>query len=285
MSHAEVLVTGAAGKTGLAVLRALARRGKGARALVHRSEQAAAARQAGAVQVVLANLLDGAALRDAMQGMRAVYLICPNLHLQETEMAQAAILAAQAAGAEHFVYHSVLLPAEPVMPHHWQKHLAEQSLAASGLRYTILQPASYMQNVLPYWESIRSGLYRVPYSLEAIFTPVDLEDVAEAAATVLAHPVDYAGQVLPLAGPERLSSEQMAAEMAAQLGHPVRAEAQPLADWTTAANGLSEYARHALQRMFAYYDAHGFAGDSKVLQATLGRPPQTFREFLSRLAN
>ncbi|MBX3049383.1 MAG: NmrA family NAD(P)-binding protein [Anaerolineales bacterium] len=285
MSHAEVLVTGAAGKTGLAVLRAVARRGKAARALVHRGDQAAPAHQAGAVQVAVGDLLDSAALRSAMQGVRAVYLICPNVHYQETEIGQAAILAAQAAGVEHFVYHSVLLPAVAAMPHHWQKHLVEQSLQASGLPYTSLQPASYMQNVLPYWESIRSGLYRVPHSLEAIFTPVDLEDVAEVAATVLASPVEYTGRVLPLAGPERLSSEQMAAEMAAQLGRPVRAEAQPLADWAAAANGLSDYASHALQRMFAYYDVHGFAGEGTVLQATLGRPPQTFRGFLSRLAN
>lgn len=284
MSHPEVLVTGAAGKTGLAVLGAVTRAGLAARALVRRSEQAAAARRAGAQQVVVGDLLDSAALWEATQGLRAVYLICPNVHPQESEIGQAAILAAQAAGVEHFVYHSVLLPEVAAMPHHWQKHLVEQSLQASGLRYTSLQPSSYMQNVLPYWETIQNGLYRVPYSITTPFSPVDLEDVAEAAARVLAQPVLYAGQRLALAGPQRLSSEQMAAEMAAHLGRPVRAEAQPLADWAATTLGLSDYAGAALERMFAYYDAHGFAGDSTLLQAILGRPPHTFREFLSRLA-
>ncbi|MCW5876052.1 MAG: NmrA family NAD(P)-binding protein [Anaerolineales bacterium] len=281
----DVLVTGAAGKTGQAALRALAHRGLAARALVRRAEQADAVRAAGAEQVTAGDLLDPGALYAAMQGAGAVYLICPNMHPQETEMGQAAILAAQAAGVGHFVYHSVLLPAEPAMPHHWQKHLVEQALAACGLSYTILQPASYMQNVLPYWPAIKNGVYRVPYSIQAAFTPVDLDDVAEAAAIVLADPAAHAGRTLQLCGPEALTSAQMAAEMAAHLGRPVRAEVQALADWEAAArqNGLESYALDALQKMFTYYDRHGFGGHSADLQAVLTRTPGTFGQFLSRL--
>ena len=36
------------------------------------------------------------------------------------------------------------------MPHHWLKMRVEEKLFASGLPFTILQPAAYMQNVLAY---------------------------------------------------------------------------------------------------------------------------------------
>src|SRR5690606_13365637 len=131
------------------------------------------------------------------------------------------------------------------------------------------------------------GHYVVPYSTQAVFSPVDLDDVAETAARVLGDSEAFAGRVLPLAGPELLSSAQMAAALSEHLGRPVQAGTQPLAAWRQAAqaNGLRGYALEVLERMFAYYDAHGFSGDSGVLRMTLGRTPTRFGEFLSRLGN
>ena len=64
----------------------------------------------------------------------------------------AAIRAAQSAGVERFVYHSVLHPQVEIMAHHWQKMRVEEQLFESGLSFTILQPAAYMQNVLAGWD-------------------------------------------------------------------------------------------------------------------------------------
>jgi hypothetical protein len=47
--------------------------------------------------------------------------------------------------------------------------------------------------------------------------------------------------------------------------------------------GLSEYAIDALSKMFSYYDLHGFAGNSSVLEGLLGRKPTTFLTFLNRI--
>ncbi|HIF05798.1 MAG TPA: hypothetical protein EYQ64_02280 [Gemmatimonadetes bacterium] len=81
--------------------------------------------------------------------------------------------------------HSVMAPEVQAMPHHWSKHLVEQWLIESGLAHTILQPASYMQNVRGVWPSIMDGLYPVPYPTDVPFSPVDLADVAEVAAEIL----------------------------------------------------------------------------------------------------
>ena len=75
------------------------------------------------------------------------------------------------------------------MTHHWNKLRVEETLFESGLSYTILQPASYMQNVLGGWQAIvEHGVYAAPYSVETRMSMVDLEDIAEATAVVLTEP-------------------------------------------------------------------------------------------------
>jgi uncharacterized protein YbjT (DUF2867 family) len=107
----------------------------------------------------------------------------------EVEIGEGVIVAACAAGVEHVVYHSVLHPQTEAMPHHWSKLRVEEKLFESGLAYTILQPAAYMQNVLAYWEAIMEhGVYPVPYAVEARLSMVDLEDVARSAALILTEP-------------------------------------------------------------------------------------------------
>lgn len=282
-----ILVTGAAGKTGLAVLKALADRKQAARALIRRSEQDAVVKEAGAAEALVADLGDAPALETAMRGIEAAYLICPNMQPREFEMGQAAIQAAQAAGLPRLVYHSVLYPQIEAMPHHWNKLRVEEALIASGLDFSILQPASYMQNILGYWEGITTqGRFALPYSPEAASTPVDLEDVAAVAASVLTED-GHRGAIYPLAGPERLSSLEMAAQIGAALGREIQVEQMPLAEWQAAAraNGLDEYAVDTLSKMFVYYDRHGFSGNSRTLEDLLGRAPTRFADFLARQTN
>jgi NAD(P)H dehydrogenase (quinone) len=68
---APILVTGAAGKTGLAVIRALAERGAPVRALVHRPKHVAQVEAAGAQETVVGDLRDQKAMVRAARGVRA----------------------------------------------------------------------------------------------------------------------------------------------------------------------------------------------------------------------
>src|SRR5690606_35992671 len=105
---------------------------------------------------------------DALAGVEAVYFIAPNMHPHEYDIACEWLAAAKTAGVSRFVYHSVLFPQIEAMPHHWQKLRVEEALIRSGLDFTILQPASYMQNILPDLDGMRQyGEYRVPYSVSA----------------------------------------------------------------------------------------------------------------------
>ncbi len=279
-----MLVTGAAGKTGRAVIQALLARGQSVRALVHRSEQGALLERLGVRDVVVGDLRRQAAIDQAARGVRAVYHIGPNLHPEEGIMGHLAIAAARAAGVEHFVYHSVLHPQAEAMPHHWQKLRVEEKLFASGLSYTILQPAAYMQNVLAYWDSIvERGVYPLPYAAETRLSMVDLKDVAEVAALVLTE-ARHAGATYELSGPQVLSQREVAAMLAQRLGHAVRVEVVPIEAWRAQARaaGLGAYQIETLVKMFQYYEHCGFWGNPGVLSWLLGRAPTGFTAFVQR---
>ncbi len=281
---AEILITGAAGKTGREIIRALVVRGHPVRAVVRRPEQEQAVQDLGVQEVVVGDLRDAKTLLRATHGVRAIYDICPNVSPDEVTIGQAAIAAAQAAGVERFVYHSVLHPQTEAMPHHWLKLRVEERLLESRLPFTILQPAAYMQNVLAHWERIATqGTYAVPYPVETRLGMVDLADVAEAAAVVLTEP-GHLGATYELAGPEALSQTEVAAILSRQLGRPVHAEVIPLDAWerNARASGMGEYQVATLLEMFRYYDRHGFRGNPNVLSWLLGRPATRFEAFVAR---
>jgi hypothetical protein len=72
--------------------------------------------------------------------------------------------------------------------------------------------------------------------------------------------------------------------MGALLGREIKVIAQTIDDWKkSAGNGMAAYSVDALTKMLSYYDDHGFAGSSLILETLLGRPATTFSQFLSRL--
>jgi uncharacterized protein YbjT (DUF2867 family) len=283
---AMILVTGAAGKTGRAVIEVLARRGAAVRALVRRESQLAPVEALGAREAVAGDMAELAVWRQALSSVQAVYHICPNMHPAETAIGQTALAAARECGVSRFVYHSVLHPQTEKMPHHWRKLRVEEALLESGLDFTILQPAAYMQNVLAARESIMSeGIYRVPYPVETRLSMVDLADIAEAAAVVLTES-GHGGAIYELAGPEALTQVEAAAAVSAAWSRPVRAVQISAAEWRRQARsaGLGSDQVETLLRMFDYYARYGLIGSGNILRWLLGRPPTTFAAWCRSVA-
>ncbi len=279
-----ILVTGAAGKTGQAVIRALASRGGVVRALAHRPEQIEPLHRLGAQEVVVGDMLSQVAFEQATHGINSVYHICPNVDLYETVIGAFAIQAARHAGVEHFVYHSVLHPQTENMPHHWKKMGVEELLLESGLGFTILQPTTYMQNVLAYWDRIMGEhVYAVPYPVETRLAMVDLEDVAEAAAVVLTQP-GHRAAAYELVGCPPISQGEIAQTLSEKLGFTVQAQVLYLEIWESQARrlGIGDYQVDTLLKMFQYYEKFGLHGNPQVLTWLLGRKPVNFAGFIER---
>lgn len=273
-----ILVTGAAGKTGRALVRRFAGEGLDVRAMVFRPAQVDEMFSLGAHGALVGDLLEPADLSRAVDVVQAVYHVCPNVHPRELMIGEAIIAAARSSGVERFIFHSVLYPDIEAMPHHWLKFQVEQKLKESGLAFTILQPCAYMQNVLAQLPAIRAnGRLEVPYDVEAKLSVVDLRDVAAAAVTVLTQS-GHAGKSYELCGPEAIPHSRMAEVLAASLGRPVEAVAIDPLEWEAEAlaAGLGDYAIDALLKMFRWYDRNGFAGSPADLESLLGRPPTSF---------
>ena len=279
-----ILITGAAGKSGRAIINALKAAGEPTRAIVHRIGYVDAVTSAGAQETVVGDMGDQRLLLDAMRGVRAVYHIAPNVSPREVEFGQLAIDAAVEAGVSHFVYHSVLHPQTQRMPHHWLKLQVEEALFESGVPYTILQPAAYMQNIIAQWASITAeGVFPVPYPAGTRLSMVDLEDVAQVAALVLSQ-ANHVGAIYELAGPDALTQLEVAEILGRELGRPVSVEQISVVEWrrSALARGMNEYQVDTLVRMFGYYERYGFWGNPQVLTWLLGRKPTDLAAFIRR---
>ncbi len=276
-----ILVTGASGKSGKAIIKTVSKVEEVC-AFVHREEQITVLRSLGAEKVVVGDLHDESAIRSALQGVRAIYHICPNMSPDEVVIGNLVMEAAQQAGVEHFVYHSVLHPQIEMMNHHWQKMRVEERLFESGIPFTVLQPAPYMQNLLAGWKTIvEEGILRVPYSVHAKFSFLDLEDLAEAARIALTEP-GHVNAVYELAGTNPTSHAEVAEIFGRVLNREVRAEEQEIGDWRQRVSGISEYAFENLVKMFEFYDQWGLTGNPNVLKWILNREPTSLATFVER---
>jgi uncharacterized protein YbjT (DUF2867 family) len=249
---------------------------------VHREDDVSTAKSLGAQKVIVGDMRDEAVIRSAMEGVRAVYHICPNMSPDEKVIGKLVVEEARNAGVEHFVFHSVLHPQTQKMNHHWQKLLVEEMIFESGLPFTILQPAPYMQNLLANWKSIvEEGILRVPYSVDSRFSFVDLEDLAEAARVVLTEP-GHIDAIYELVGTLPMSHVEVSEIFEDVLNRDVRAEREDTGAWRLRTQENSEYAIDMLVRMFSYYDQWGLAGNPNGLRWVLKRAPTSLESFIRR---
>jgi uncharacterized protein YbjT (DUF2867 family) len=276
-----ILLTGAGGKTGRALVKVLSKV-ESVCAFVHREEHVSVLKSLGAAKIIVGDLHAETAIRSAMQGARSVYHICPNMNSNEFAIGKLVIDEARKIGMEHLVYHSVLHPQIEKMNHHWQKLRVEEMIFESGIPFTILQPAPYMQNLLAGWKSIvEDGVLRVPYSVNSKFSFVHLEDVAESAKIVLTEP-NHKNAIYELAGTLPISHVEVAEIMSRILNRDVRAEKEEFSDWKLRAGSLSEQAVGALVKMFEYYNQWGLVGNPNVLRWILKHDPESLESFIER---
>lgn len=282
-----ILVTGASGKTGNAITRALTAHGMDVRAIVRHKKQIDPLKKLGAKEVIVADLLDGEKMDEVFFGTTAIYHICPNMHPQEEEIGQLMIQAAQKNHLKHFVYHSVLHPQVEAMPHHWKKMRVEDQLFRISMPFTILQPAAYMQNVLGYLDKmLKTGEYRIPYSTSSRSSMIDLDNLAEVVVKVLTEE-GHENAIYELCSHESLSALDVATVVAGVSGKLILASTLDRADWEKDARkaDLSDYAIDTLLKMFQYYEEFDFIGNSNQLTWLLGREPNSFEQFFRKAYN
>lgn len=281
----KVLMVGATGKYAGYLLPELKRRGVRVRALVRSRESERVARERGADETALGDLQDARGLISAAVGVDGVFHVGPAFALREPQMGVTMVEAAKAAGVSKFVFSSVLHPSISTLTNHSAKRPVEEALYESGMTFTVLQPAIFMQTMERGWkELIRTGRFSLPFSRRVKTCYVDYREVAEVAALAFTSETLDNG-TFELCSPGMFNRVEIAALMSDALGLRIEAGETSFDVWADAEEIPEGTMRSGLKRMYADYNQYGFrGGNAVVLKSLLGREPRTLKEFFRELA-
>src|SRR5258705_4578706 len=158
-----VVVTGATGNQGGAVVKSLLERGHAVRAVTRNADSAKARDLANAgVTLVRASLEDTAALTKALEGATSLFAMTTPFGAgtqAETQQGISAADRAKVAGV-HLVFTSVgSANRQTGVPHFESKYAVEEHIARIGVRATVLAPVYFMENLYFGKEQLAKGVY------------------------------------------------------------------------------------------------------------------------------
>jgi uncharacterized protein YbjT (DUF2867 family) len=283
-----ILVTGANGLAGSAVIREFARRHSPVRALVRSRAKAQALLTLPTVELVEGDMLRPQTLADALSEVDRVLLISsPDQQMVET---QSAFIDAAKTGGVRLIVKFSGLKASLASPFLFNRMHAEIEgyLERSRVTWTHLRPSQFMPEYLREGPTIvAESAFFLPLE-DAKLAPVDLEDIAKAAFALL-HTSGHEGKRYEMTGPEALSMTEIAEQISLAIGKTVRYVNIPPAERKRAllAAGVPLYVADALD-VQASERRKGATGEAVVHLEThvaLGIRPTTFAEFAHRNAD
>ncbi|MEV7617458.1 NAD(P)H-binding protein [Streptomyces sp. NPDC089799] len=208
-----ILVTGATGNIGSALLEELSAGGAGPLRAVTRDASRTVFPEG--VEAVEGDLSDPDSLPAVLEGVRAVFLL-PGLGPDAEFLG-----AARRAGVEHVVLvSSITVQTHPHLGPARRNLEVERLLRDSGMGWTVLRPTQFASNTLMWADAVRAReTVEAPYADTALPTvhPADIAAVARVALTRPGH----RGRTYAVTGPEPVSPRQQAAAIGAALGREV----------------------------------------------------------------
>ena len=273
-----ILVTGANGTVGSAVVPALLARGASVRVLVRDAAKATSAFGDG-VEVVEGDLSDVAAFEAALDGVDKVFLNTPSLD-GFVDLQRPLIDAAARAGVAHLVRLSVM-GADADSPISYSRgHAAlDAHLTSSSVPWTILAPSGFFQNLLSSADTIKQGAIYGSAGDGAVGF-IDARDIGEVAAAVLTGE-GYAGTTHVLTGGAAITYSDVAAAFQAELGHDVAYVDIPPEAFGENLRGFGLPASQVqdILGLFAVFKAGYAATVTPDVAQVLGRPPRSIADF------
>jgi uncharacterized protein YbjT (DUF2867 family) len=280
-----ILVTGATGLNGKALVRTLSARGVPLRALVRSRAKAEEFSSLPNVEIVVGDMARPETLPAALDGVERAMLISSSDPAM-FEVQANFIAAASKAHVAHVVKLSGIMP-ELDSPFRFARMHGEieRRLEASGMAFTHLRAGEFMPAYFRQVPSIiAKGALFLPME-NAKIASIDVGDIAEIAATVLTSS-GHEGKIYPLTGPEALSMAEVAEKLSAATGRTIRYVNVAPEDAKNAqlAAGVPPYLADALAELFAERRKGKEAQVSPVAHTLLGRRPTSFYEFAVRNA-
>ncbi len=279
MKDKTILVIGATGNQGAAVISALEKTNFIIRALVRKNDPSSIkiqTLQQKRVEIIEGNLDDFNSLVRAMEGAYGVFSA---LNFQdggvekEEERGKRVADAAKKAGVQHFVYSSVGgAERDSGIPHFESKWHVEEHIRKLGIPYSIVRPTTFMTNLMEQPAAMR--FIALSMSKGTIATKplqmIAVEDIGRWVAHMFLNPKDYLGKAVEIAG-DAVTFHKMITAYQKVYGKTPMSIKLP--------SGL--FSKGDLGKMFTWINKHGYEADivanRKALPDLL-----TFEQFIAR---
>jgi uncharacterized protein YbjT (DUF2867 family) len=272
-----VLVTGATGNTGRALVDALSSRGVPVRAMVR--GDADRARLPGDVPAVAGDFDDPASIAVALKGAGRAYLVTPSSEQAEEQQLRFADLAAEA-GVQHLVVLSQLGADERSPVRFLRYHaVVERHVRELGIGYTFLRPNLFFQGLLPFAGQIAAqGQFYAPIG-DATVSAIDVRDIAAVAAVALSE-AGHEDATYTLTGPSAITHAQIAAALSTALGRKITFVDVPPPAFADSLRGiLPPWQVDGLLEDYAHYRRGEAELVSPAVAEITGRPPIDIQRF------
>jgi uncharacterized protein YbjT (DUF2867 family) len=282
MNHAgmTVLVTGATGRQGGAVVQHLLNNNVTVRALSRTPDSISARRlMLKGVTVVKGDMADPSSLASALKGCDGVFSVQNYFECggeNEIQYGKNMVDAALKSNISHFIYNSVCgADADTNVPHFETKHVIEQYLKGTGLPATIFRPVKFMENyyIPQVFKGILGGKLFDAIKSGKKHQIIAADDIGKYAADAFINPDNYLNKTIEIAGDE-MTNEQVAATMTEVLGVNVKFKKLPLFI-------VKLLMDKEMYLMFKWFNEKGFTAD---LEKVKGDFPSvkatTLKEFL-----
>jgi uncharacterized protein YbjT (DUF2867 family) len=268
-----VVVTGATGQQGGAVVRTLLERGHAVRAVTRDldSAKAGALAKAGAT-LVRASLEDTTALTKALEGATSLFAVTTPFEKGPEAEVQQGISAADAAKAAgvHLVFNSVgSANRQTGVPHFDSKYEVEKHIARIGVRATVLAPVYFMENLYFGREQLAKGVYATALPPTRRLAQIAVADIGAVAVRLLEDPGRFAGKRFDLGGDE-LTGNDVVAILSRVTGRPFSYVQVPL-------DIIRQRMGEEMVRMYEWFDRVGYTFDRAALRREF--PDIAFQDF------
>jgi NAD(P)H dehydrogenase (quinone) len=287
MNKADILVSGATGRTGGAAIDTLLEMGKRIRAYVRSDDERAAALRQRGVEVAVGDFTEIDHIRTAMEGITSAYFlhpIAPGIIGAAAYFAQAA----KEAGVTAIVNMSQISARRESTSHAAQDHwVSERVFDWSGVATTHLRPTFFAEWLIyPHFAKEIWAKKKIEFPFEnGRHAPISADDQGRVIAHILAKPAGHEGKIYTLHGPVEMNYTEIAAAMSEVLGAKIEYVPTSIEVFKQKMEQLYEFPPFLVQHVVEVaqnYREGIFAGTNDVVEKISGTPALSISAFIEK---
>jgi NAD(P)H dehydrogenase (quinone) len=287
MNKADILVSGATGRTGGAAIDTLLEIGKRIRAYVRSDDERAAALRQGGVDIAVGDFTDIDHIRAAMEGISSAYFlhpIAPGIISAAAYFAQAA----KEAGVTAIVNMSQISARRESTSHAAQDHwISERVFDWSGVATTHLRPTFFAEWLIyPHFAKEIWAKKKIEFPFEnGRHAPISADDQGRVIAHILAKPAGHEGKIYTLHGPVEMNHAEIAAAMSEVLGAKIEYAPTSIEVFKQKMEQLYKFPPFLVQHLVEVaqnYREGIFAGTNDVVEKITGTPALSISAFIEK---